>query len=350
MQRALFFGVVSEVDHTYTFTTAKVIPSVQVMEKMSERADVVYINVWSSRNHLGRFRGVKFCGIEYPGDRKIAGPDCAPTTKGAEVPVEPENMDDEWTVIKNRKDERIEKSKTLVCPSEVELARIDRECFNSRGILRLPTHIYRVPKLIPAWVSSRCRCMPGDDERAFAWKGDPTKWKEDGGLLSDIKFPGVSKSGMMDRLLCFAKPNAVYLKELDYFAILRGIFAVEVEAWEPGVSALEAYEALVANGIATSHAKCREYQHVGAWILDVAWTELRVRGGVERSNVFYLAIPNMTYGKMKGAAKDEEPFPYGNEEKIWVPSQIGRDSARSCVVSSASKTRPRGRLGKSVLG
>ena len=177
--------------------------------------------------------------------------------------------------------------------------RIDRECFNSKGIMRLPTYIYRVPKFIPAWVSARCRCMPGDDKRAFAWQGDPMAWKEDGGLLSEIKFLGVSKSGMMDRLLCFAKPNAVYLKELDFFAILRGIFAVEVEAWEPGVSALEAYEALVSGGIATSHARCRECQHVGAWILDVAWTELRVRGGIEWGNVDNLAVPNMTYGKMK---------------------------------------------------
>ena len=86
LAKGTFFGEVIGVDHTYTFTTATVIPSTQVSDIMTETVDVIYTNVWSSRNNSGRFRGVKFGGIEYPGDREIAEPAHASTTKETKIP------------------------------------------------------------------------------------------------------------------------------------------------------------------------------------------------------------------------------------------------------------------------
>ena len=50
-------------------------------------------------------------------------------------------------------------------------------------------------------------------------------------------------------------------------------------------------------------------------MLDVAWTELLVRGEVARENTAYLAVPNATYAVMKGD-REAEPFKWGNDEKI----------------------------------
>ena len=90
----------------------------------------------------------------------------------------------------------------------------------------------------------------------------------------------------------FARVNAVYLKELDYFKIMRGIFSVDISAWTPGLDAKGVYAKLCAKQMAESHTKCRGFQEVGGWVMDVLWTELLARGGEIRANVAYKAVPN----------------------------------------------------------
>ena len=104
--------------------------------------EFIYINVWSSRNAAGNFAGVKFCGIEYPGDRELPQEDSAAfgggsVTAGRGVQAgkvrvarkviapHPGGTADsaEWTVIKNREEMQREKTKTLVFSTEAECAK-----------------------------------------------------------------------------------------------------------------------------------------------------------------------------------------------------------------------------------
>ena len=66
------FGIVREVHHTYRFVTARVEPSDGVRLRLVEGEEFIYINVWSAYNRSEKYVGVRFCGIEYPGDRAVA--------------------------------------------------------------------------------------------------------------------------------------------------------------------------------------------------------------------------------------------------------------------------------------
>jgi len=65
------FGIVREVYHTHRFVTARVEPSDKVRQRLAEGEEFIYINVWSAYNRSEKYVGVRFCGIEYPGDRAV---------------------------------------------------------------------------------------------------------------------------------------------------------------------------------------------------------------------------------------------------------------------------------------
>jgi len=166
------FGEVTEVYHSALFTTVKIKPTEAIRVLMQDQKfspyEFIYINVWSSRNAAGNFAGVKFCGIEYPGDRELPQDDSDafggdPVTAGRGVQAgqariarkvvapHPGGAADnaEWTVIKNREEVQREKTKTLVFSSEAVCAQVKAQAFGDSDLVKMPDGSIRVPTTIP---------------------------------------------------------------------------------------------------------------------------------------------------------------------------------------------------------
>ena len=213
----------------------------------------------------------------------------------------------EWTTVGNRREIKRERQKTLVAPTEKEWLRIVSKIFEKDGLVPTPDGSVRVPRVLLDWVDLRCYCLPCSPKDAFAWQGKAEDWKIEGSELRKLEFPGVTYRELRDRLSKFAKPNARFMRDLDFQKVLRCVFSVDIEGWELGRDAKSACAALKVQGLLATKKGFQRYQEIGAWILDVAWTELLVRGKVRSATIEYEPLPNAIYAAMKGDF-DEGPI------------------------------------------
>ena len=210
-----------------------------------------------------------------------------------------------WLLVEKRSDLQKEKQKTLVCPTEKEWLRVKSKVFDGKGLIPTPIGSVRVPRKIQTWLDVRCYCLPASIQNAFAWEGKAETWKEAGSALRSLSFPGVTEREMKERLSQISKPDAKFMKDLDYLKMLRCIFSVDIDGWTLGRDAAVVHAALLLQGLSSTRGELRRHQEIGAWIMDVAWTELTARGDEKKAWFAYTPVPNVVYAVMKGKLEDE---------------------------------------------
>ena len=82
---------------------------------------------------------------------------------------------------------------------------------------------------------------------------------------------------------------------MDYEYIIRAVFSVQPKMWVEKIELHQAISRLERAGVATNDAALAAYQTLGAYVLDVLWTELCVRGGLCAAKVAYMVVMNDQY-------------------------------------------------------
>lgn len=83
------------------------------------------------------------------------------------------------------------------------------------------------------------------------------------------------------------------MKDLDWTAIMRCAFSVDIDGWEEGRDAIGAHAALTTRGLGATTKACKRIQEVGLWVLDVMWTVVMVNAGKADPKVQYLLLFNL---------------------------------------------------------
>ena len=140
----------------------------------------------------------------------------------------------------------------------------------------------------------------------MAWQMPP-RFKNDGGPLKACLPPSWDVDEVLGALRwCGAVPGGeganVTLADIPWCGVRSALLGTPIfqqETAGPAPTLEECKEVCAQAGIGIADASKGSFQSLGAWAMDVAWTEINVRAGVTRASVQYTAIGNEDFQRLE---------------------------------------------------